>query len=147
MADKLKPSPPTDVSPGSILPPGDHYEFSEFGVKHTTIRTYAPTVTVSAYESTASAFSAPKQQAEVLALEPKIRELPEMLAVAIGHGAEQAGPHLGNPNLPEETLKPLVAYDLVRRRATRDRWRWIIGTCIVGPLLVVLGVVLKALFF
>jgi len=71
MADKSKPPPPTDVSPGSILPPGDHYEFSEFGVKHTTIRTYAPTVTVSAYESTASAFSAPKQQAEVLALEPR----------------------------------------------------------------------------
>ena len=82
-----------------------------------------------------------------MAVEPKIKALPEMLAVAIGHGAEQAGPHLGNPNLPEETLKPLVAYDLVRRRAKRDRWRWIIGTCIVGPLLVVLGVVLKALFF
>jgi len=138
MADKSKPSPPTDVSPGSALPPGDHYEFSPYGLKHTTVAS-SPTVTVSAYASTAAAFSAPEQQAAVLALEPKLEALPDMVLVAIGHGEEPAGPHLGNPNLPEGTLKPLAANELTRRKGARENRRWIIGTCVVTPLLLLLG--------
>ncbi len=124
---------------GTILPPGDHYVTDQFGTLHTRVRTYPPTVTVSAYASTAAAFSAPEQQAAVLALEPKLEALPDMVLVAIGHGEEPAGPHLGNPNLPEGTLKPLAANELTRRKGARETRRWIIGTCIGGPLLVILG--------
>ena len=69
-----------------------------------------------------------------------------LLAVAIGHGEEPAGPHLDNPDLPEGTLKPLVANELGRRIRARDTRRWIIGTCIVGPFLVILGWVLATFF-
>jgi len=93
----------------------------------------------SAYLSTASAFSAPQQQAAVVALKPILESLDDMVLVAIGHGEEPAGPHLGNPNLPEGTLKPLAANELTRRNAARDNRRWIIGTCIIGPLLLILG--------
>ena len=142
MADKSKPSPPTDVSPGSTLPAGDHYEFSEFGVKHTTVHLQggaSVTAVGSVYASTASAFSATEQQAAVLALKPKLELLDDMVLVAIGHGEEPAGPHLDNPNLPEGTLKPLAANELTRRKGARDNRRWVIGTCFVGPLLLFLG--------
>ena len=122
MADKSKPPPPTDVSHGSILPPGDHYETGPFGTKHMKIRTYAPTVEVgSAFASTALAYPAPERQAAVLALAPKYQAMPDPVLHTIVAGVEPAGPHLGNPDFPEEMLRALGRFEQGEREAESAR--------------------------
>ena len=155
MADKPKPPPTTDVSSGSILPPGDYYETGPLGTKHTT-------VTVgSAFASTALAYPAPERQAAVLALAPKFQALPDPVLHTIVAGAEPAGPHLGTPDFPEEMLRELGRFEQgereaqrvreeaedAKREATRER-RWSFAE--KAALLIIGGIVtlvVKALFF
>jgi hypothetical protein len=141
MADKSKPSPPTDVSPGSVLPPGDHYETGPLGTKHTKVRLPA-TAVGSAYVAasvvlaagsasvSATAVSVVDRQTAILALEPKVQALHAAILHAIVAGTEPAGPHLGNPDFSEDLLKEFARYEQgereaksVRQEAARIR-RW-----------------------
>ena len=142
MPDEPNPEEPEASVEAEALPPGEHLVTGPYGTEHTTVRrhgSWSVTAVGSVYQSTASAFSATEQQAAVLALKPKLESLPDMVLVAIGYGEEPAGPHLGNPNLPEGTLKPLAANELTRRKGVRENRHWIIGTCIGGPSLIILG--------
>ena len=108
----------------------------------------------SAFASAAAAFEAPERQAAVLALEPLYSELPDPILHTIAEGVEPAGPHLGNPDLPEEMLKELGRFvrdnrkDAVARQEARTTRTWSFVEKAV--LLVIGGIVtlaLKALFF
>ena len=150
MADKSKPPPPTDASSGSILPPGDHYEFSPLGMKHTRVD--------SAYQSTATSFTASAIQSSVLGLEGIYTKLPSPVLYTLAHDSEPVGPRIDVSDVPEPTMKALAGYEWERRKAVHEQverekaekrvhHRWLIGSFIGAPLLVILGVVLKALFF
>ena len=64
-----------------------------------------------AFASTAAAFQAPERQAAVLALEPLYSALPDAVLHTIVAGAEQAGPHLGNPDFSEKMLRELGRFE------------------------------------
>ena len=127
--------------------------------KHTpSTDTYPPTVTVSAYSSTATSFTASAQQSAVLGLEGIYTDLPSPVLYALAHDNEPVAPRINVSNVPEPTLKALAGYEWERRKATHEQEksenterrvhrRWLIGSFVGAPLLIVLGVILKALFF
>lgn len=102
---------------GTILPPGDHYQTTEFGTSHKTVRTEVG----SAYASAAAAYvGQPDRQAAILALEPQYQALSDAVLHVIVEGVEPAGPHVGDPGLPEEMLNALGRFEQGERQKTRD---------------------------
>ncbi len=103
----------------------------------------------SAFASTAAAFDAPERQAAVLALEPLYSKLPDPILHTIVEGVEPAGPHLGNPDFPEDMLKELARFvrdnrkEALARQETRRTRTWSFVEKAV--LLVIGGIVTLAL--
>ena len=142
--------PEEPAQEGVILPAGDHYEFGPLGMKHTRVD--------SAYQSTANSFAASAIQSSVLRLEGIYTDLPSPVLYTLAHDTEPVGPRIDVSDVPEPTMKALAGYEWERRKAVHEQeerekaekrvhHRWLIGSFIGAPLLVILGAVLKALLF
>lgn len=108
----------------------------------------------SAFASTAAAFEAPDRQEAVLALAPMYRELSDAILHTIVEGVEPAGPHLNNPEFPEEMLRALGKFEQDERKAFRERretqrtkTRAFIERLVLLSIGTFLGVVIKSWFF
>ena len=169
----------TDPSSGSSAPKDVHVTLD---TGHVRVQGHAPTVVVgSAYVAAAAALNdltlnewikAParhspgdadevwssirvsKRETAVLALEPKFQALSDAILHLIVAGVEKVGPHVGNPDFPEDMLQAFARFEQDQRETKRlrenarqeRRWSFIekIALLIVGGI-VTLG--LKALFF
>ncbi len=69
--------------------------------------------------ATATAVSVVDRQAAIHALEPKIQALSATILNAIAAGAEPAGPHLENPDFPEELFRTLARDEQGQRENAR----------------------------
>jgi hypothetical protein len=140
---EVKPVTTTDPSSGSSAPKDTHVTL---GTGHLRVQGYTPTVTVgSAYAAAASVVPAPDRRAALLALEPTFQALPNPILHLIVEGAERAGPHVGNPDFPEETLQAFARYEQDQRekerlrkeaeRAQRASWMKDFGLLVVGGII------------
>jgi len=152
---EVKPVTTTDPSSGSSAPKDVHVTLD---TGHVRVQGYAPTVTVgSAYAAAASLLPAPDRKAALLALQPTFQALPNPILHLIVEGAERAGPYVGNPDFPEETLQAVARYEQGERekerlreeakRAQRASWMKDLGLLVVGGIITGIGFLLKAWFF
>ena len=102
-----------------------------------------------AFASTAAAFDAPERQAALLALETLYSKLPDPILHTIVEGVEPAGPHLGNPDFPEDMLRELARFEQGSRETehlkqeAKNARRWSLGEKVV---ILIVGLVAGALF-
>jgi hypothetical protein len=95
-----------------------------------------------------------KRETAVLALEPKFQALSDAILHLIVAGVEKIGPHVENPDFPEDMLQAFARFEQDQRETKRlrenarqeRRWSFVekIALLVIGGL-VTLG--LKALFF
>jgi hypothetical protein len=90
------------------------------------------------------------RQTAVLALEPKFQALSGAIIHLIVAGVERAGPHVGNPDFPENMLQAFAQYEQEKREAKRLR-RWNLGLAVLTGTIAILSpvatLVVQALFF
>ena len=118
---------------------GDHHEISPNSGHH-NIR--VPTALI--HQVIAAGFTDPAEQAAMHRADRIYTDLQPAVLYTLAHDSEPVGPRIKVSNVPESTLKALAAFHWVRRIAIHERRRWIIGSFIGAPLLVILGAVLGA---
>ena len=95
-----------------------------------TFTTGTPKVVISPYSLAASSTTSLVLKDAIMDLEPVFTELPDaVLHVAAHDESQPVGPLVGNPEVPEETLRHLAQFELKRRQDRREaavaakRWR------------------------
>ena len=114
------------------------------------ITTYAPKVVISPYSLAASSTDSQVLKDAIMALEPVFTELPDaVLHVAAHDESQPVGPLVGNPDVPEETLRHLAKFELKDRQNQRDaaasERRWRLERVVLPTVGLVGGYILKSL--
>ena len=111
----------------------------EVPVDQMEITGYPPTVTATAFASTAAVAPTSAEANAIVALGPTFRKLDDAVVYVLAHDKEPVGPRVGELEMPETTAKALANYEWLRRVQGREGRRWGVGQVAVPLLTAVFG--------
>ena len=80
---------------------------------------------------TASAAQTPSERQAILDLQDTFVALEDAVLYAYANDDQPVGPRIGNPPVPETTLKALAGYELERRKTAAAKRKWLSAVVIL----------------